>query len=98
MAVEADAALAVPADNSAEHWFKEHQWGFGTTRTGRTLRYEVRHPVWACRRVRSSVIEVDWERVYGPAWGVLHGVKPISVVLAEGSEIAVLGAQPNGSA
>lgn len=93
MSVEADAAAAVPGEDSAEHWFKEHQWGYGVTRRGMALRYEVRHPVWACHRVRSAVIDVDWGRVYGAEWAGMRSAKPLSVVLAAGSEIAVLGAE-----
>src|SRR5262245_58495055 len=32
-----------PAEGSVEHFFKEHHWGFGVTRSGQTLRYEVEH-------------------------------------------------------
>ncbi len=93
MSVEADAEAVVPPEDSAEHWFKEHQWGYGVTRGGRALRYEVRHPVWACHRVRSAAIDVDWGRVYGREWPGMREAEPLSVVLAVGSEIAVLGAQ-----
>ena len=33
-----------PSEDSIEHFFKEHQWGFGRTRGGRLVRYEVAHP------------------------------------------------------
>lgn len=93
MSVEADASPVVPPEDSAEHWFKEHQWGYGVTRRGKALRYEVRHPVWACHRVRSAVIDVDWGRVYGAEWAGMRSAEPLSVVLAAGSEVAVLGAE-----
>lgn len=93
MSVEADAAAAVPGEDSAEHWFKENQCGYGVTRRGKALRYEVRHPVWACHRVRSVAIDVDWGRVYGAEWAGMRSAEPLSVVLAVGSEIAVLGAE-----
>lgn len=96
MSVRADAAESVPAEDSPEHWFKEHQWGYGVTRGGRTLRYEVRHPVWACRAVRSWEIAVDWAKVYGPAWGVMGSAEPVGVVLASGSAISVHGARRLG--
>ncbi len=35
-----------PTGDSVEHFFKEHQWGFGRTRGGRLIRYEVAHPAW----------------------------------------------------
>src|SRR5262249_25707249 len=38
--------LVRPDADSREHFFKEHQWGFGRTRGGKLLVYEVRHPVW----------------------------------------------------
>ncbi|MCC5824073.1 MAG: DUF2071 domain-containing protein [Phycisphaerales bacterium] len=93
MAVEADAEAIVPPEDSPEHWFKEHQWGYGVTRGGKTLRYEVRHPVWACHRVRSVAIDVDWGRVYGEQWAGMRGAEPLSVVLAAGSAISVHSAE-----
>lgn len=98
MAVEADPEAATPPESSGEHWFKEHQWGYGRTRSGSTLRYEVRHPVWACHRVRSWAIDVDWERVYAPEWGVLCDAEPLSVVLAVGSPVEVRTAEALTSA
>src|SRR5262249_23535543 len=35
----------LPGEDSLEHFFKEHHWGFGTKR-GRTLVYQVDHPTW----------------------------------------------------
>lgn len=93
MRVESDSVPVVHAESSPEHWFKEHQWGYGVTRRGRLLRYEVQHPNWACYPVRSSEIEVDWGRIYGREWDSMSDAKPFSVVLAEGSEIKVFGAQ-----
>lgn len=95
MRVEADAKAKMPSDDSTEHWFKEHQWGYGITRGGRTLRYEVQHPSWACYLIRSSVIDVDWGRIYGSEWAYMRDAQPLSVVLAAGSEIKVFGAQSN---
>lgn len=93
MRVEADSIPSIPIEESTEHWFKEHQWGYGVTRRGRSLRYEVQHPYWACYPVRSSVIDVDWGRIYGTEWASMQYATPLSVVLAEGSEIKVFGAQ-----
>lgn len=87
--VRAEAEAFVPPEDSTEHWFKEHQWGYGTTRSGRLLRYEVHHPIWACHRVRDWSIEVDWGRIYGEAWGPMNDAQPLSVMLAQGSAISV---------
>lgn len=94
MSVQADPVSTTPDEDSPEHWFKKHQWGYGLTRRVQSLRYEVRHPVWACQRVRSATIEVDWARVYGPDRSVLAAAKPVSTLLAAGSPIEVRTAEP----
>jgi uncharacterized protein YqjF (DUF2071 family) len=78
-----------PAEDSTEHFFKEHQWGFGVSRSGRPLRYEVRHPVWDVYPIRDFRIEVDWAGVYGPEWGFLGKAPPTHTALAVGSAVAV---------
>jgi uncharacterized protein YqjF (DUF2071 family) len=80
-----------PAEDSDEHFFKEEHWGFGTTRSGQGIRYEVGHPVWDVYPVKSYEIDLDYSSVYGPEWGVLRQAKPISTVLAVGSPITVSG-------
>jgi uncharacterized protein YqjF (DUF2071 family) len=78
-----------PAATTDEHFFKEHHWGFGITRSGKTLRYEVAHPVWQVFPVRDHHLDFDWATVYGPEWGFLGGARPCSTVFAVGSAIAV---------
>jgi len=78
-----------PAEDSEEHFFKEHQWGFGRDRRGRTLVYEVRHPVWGVYPVRSWSLDFDWAGVCGPAWDSLSRERPASVMLAVGSAVSV---------
>lgn len=78
-----------PPEDSDEHFFKEQQWGFGRDRKGRTLSYEVRHPLWDVYPVQSWSVDVDWAQVYGSGWGVLSNVRPASVVLAAGSPVSV---------
>ena len=78
-----------PSPESAAHFFKEHRWGFGTTRGGQTVRYEVTHSVWPIYRVTSFDLDLDWARVYGPAWAFLQDAEPYSVVLATGSPVKV---------
>ena len=86
-------AIRPPAD-SAEHWFKEHRWGFGVTHRGRLLRYEVDHPEWDVYPVREHTIDVDWAKLYGPTWADLNGAEPAGVVFAAGSGVSVY---PHGS-
>jgi uncharacterized protein YqjF (DUF2071 family) len=78
-----------PTDDSVEHFFKEHHWGFGRTASGKTLRYQVTHAVWDVYPVQSFEIDLDWAGVYGPEWGFLKEQTPASTVLAVGSAIAV---------
>lgn len=77
-----------PAD-SIEHFFKEHSWGFGVTRSGRGLRYEVCHPVWDIYPIRDYRLDLDFAAVYGPEWGFLTTATPHSAVLAVGSAVQV---------
>ncbi len=78
-----------PEPASVEHFFKEHQWGFGRTRCGAVLRYEVCHPTWDVYPVRDYHIDLSWAALYGPEWAVLQETEPVSTVLAAGSAIAV---------
>ena len=84
-----------PAADSVEHFFKEHEWGFGRTRSGRLIRYRVEHPAWDVHPVISVDLKWDWERVYGPKWKFLQDARPYSTILAAGSAVRVF---PKGSA
>jgi hypothetical protein len=78
-----------PDSDSVEHFFKEHSWGFGTSRHGRLLSYQVDHPTWDVWPVKSYEIDWDWKGIYGPDWAFLASVEPWSVVLARGSDVRV---------
>ncbi|MCS6864274.1 MAG: DUF2071 domain-containing protein [Gemmataceae bacterium] len=78
-----------PSSDSCEHWFKEHSWGFGTSRGGRLIRYQVEHPLWAVYPLRDFTMDVDWGQLYGPAWQRMNGIAPASVVFAVGSAVSV---------
>ncbi|HYE61538.1 MAG TPA: DUF2071 domain-containing protein [Phycisphaerales bacterium] len=87
----ASADTWVPPDDTAEHFFKEHSWGYGKNRRGRALVYEVRHPVWSIRRAVSVSIDGDLGQVYGPEWAFLNTEPPLNVLLAVGSAVEVFG-------
>jgi len=78
-----------PTTDSMEHWFKEHSWGYGTSRRSKLIRYEVNHPEWDVYPVREFDADLDWGNLYGPEWALMNGAKPESVVFAAGSEVAV---------
>lgn len=87
--IEAARRAETPGADSPEHFFKEHEWGYGRTRTGNTRRYRVEHPVWRCFPVRRYGVSVDFAALYGDAWSFLTEQQPVSVVLAEGSDVTV---------
>lgn len=89
VSVIADPSTTTPAALSEAHFFKEHSWGFGISRWGRMLSYEVRHPVWATHRITDLALDWDWGVVYGDEWADLNDQQPDSKFLAVGSEIAV---------
>jgi uncharacterized protein YqjF (DUF2071 family) len=80
---------ARPGPDSAEHFFKEHSWGYGVSRRGQPIRYEVNHPEWDVYPVRSFAADVDWGVLYGPEWAAMNDAPPASVVLAAGSAVSV---------
>lgn len=89
MRVTGAKPTTTPDPDSTAHFFKEHQWGFGTTHSGRLIRYEVVHPSWAIYPVTEHHLTLDWAHVYGPEWAFLQDAEPYSVVLAKGSQVAV---------
>lgn len=89
LSMTGDKPAIRPADTGVEHFFKEHRWGYGTSRDGRLLRYEVVHPVWEVYPVRSWSLDLDFSAVYGAEWGFLAHATPYSTVLAAGSAIRV---------
>ncbi len=78
-----------PGPGSTECFFKEQQWGFGTSRCGRLIRYKVLHPVWNIYPVQSHELHWDWQAVYGPHWAPMQNMQPMSVILAAGSAVEV---------
>ena len=89
--VSATGSLATerPAADSAEHFFKEHEWGFGRSRLGRTISYQVIHPHWDIYPLLDWQVDLDWAAVYGPQWAFLQAAQPYSTVFAVGSAVQV---------
>lgn len=87
--VRAEDRATTPPPHSNAHWFKEHRWGFNRDHFGRTIRYEVEHPVWETFPVRAYKLDWDWAQVYGREWAPLRASRPHSVLLAKGSRVSV---------
>ncbi|MBX9686632.1 MAG: DUF2071 domain-containing protein [Candidatus Obscuribacterales bacterium] len=84
-----------PAENGIENFFKEHRFGFGKSRNGKPLRYEVEHPLWELYPVLSYELNFDFGAVYADEFAFLNQEKPFSVMLARGSKVCVFGKEEN---
>ncbi len=81
-------AAQITAGSEAE-FVTEHYWGYAKASNTRTNEYEVTHPRWLTYPVLDYIISVDFSLTYGPEFSFLNNRQPISVMLAEGSEITV---------
>lgn len=89
LTVRAGKPPTTPPEDSLEHFFKEHSRGYGRSRSGRTIRYGVEHPVWSVYTEPRAEVRVDFGSLYGETWAPLKGREPDSVVFAVGSEVRV---------
>jgi uncharacterized protein len=80
--------------DSEEEFITEHFWGYTKLSESRTMEYGVEHPRWKVYPVRDSEINVDYGDVYGKEFEFLAKEEPVSVFLAEGSEILVRSGGP----
>ncbi|WP_223605635.1 YqjF family protein [Chryseobacterium sp. OSA05B] len=80
---------AVPMKNDSEFEFiTEHYFGF-TKREHKTSEYEVCHPKWEHYPIKEYKLDIEFNALYGKDFEFLNKQEPISVMLAEGSEIEV---------
>ncbi|KOS08253.1 hypothetical protein AM493_07410 [Flavobacterium akiainvivens] len=77
-------------EGSEEEFITEHFWGYTQISNTVTSEYEVAHPRWQVYPVREHTVDIDFATVYGPDFAFLQNAKPLSVYLAEGSEIQVM--------
>ena len=75
--------------DSEEEFITEHFWGYTKISDTVTSEYEVAHPRWQIYPVISYDVNVDFKNVYGNIFAFLQEKEPVSVYLAEGSEIIV---------
>ena len=80
--------LEIPEESEAE-FITEHFWGYTKITENKTFEYEVTHPRWKIYTVKEFQLEVDFKLNYGTDFEILNQLQPISVFLAEGSEITV---------
>ena len=87
--VQGSAEATVPDRGTFEHWVKERVRGCGVGRNGRLHTFDVTHPPWAVRHVKTVEHDVDFAALYGPAWSFLNAARPVSVLYAVGSVVTV---------
>jgi uncharacterized protein YqjF (DUF2071 family) len=74
---------------SEAEFITEHYWGYTRKGPGKTGEYRVAHPSWNIHPVHYFDQQIDIARVYGPQFVDIFAAEPISVFLADGSEIEV---------
>jgi uncharacterized protein YqjF (DUF2071 family) len=89
LSVDVGESLGVPAANSHGEFIIEHYWGYTDRGSGRVDEYKVEHPKWELFSVTGPKIDVDFGATYGDEFAYLTYEQPHSVLLAQGSEIAV---------
>ena len=87
-------SLGVPDPGSHGEFIIEHYWGYTDRGGGRVDEYKVEHPKWELFSTVNDLIDVDFAATYGQKFAFLAGVKPYSMVLAKGSEVAVYKGKP----
>lgn len=93
ISVKADAAAKDIPIGSEEEFITEHYWGYTPLGNNLTSEYQVEHPRWKMYPVIEQTIAVRFGALYGAEFGFLKDTLPDSVMLAEGSSIAVRAAK-----
>lgn len=85
-----NAPVDLKAGSEAE-FITEHYWGYARRDDQSTVEYQVEHPRWQMYPVREWRCDIDFGAVYGSVFAHLSDAQPLSVFLAEGSEVSVMG-------
>ncbi len=87
LSVRGDALPLV--DGSEQEFITEHYWGYAAQRDGSTMEYRVEHPRWRVWESSSAQLHCDVARLYGEKYAGPLARPPLSVFLADGSEVKV---------
>jgi hypothetical protein len=74
---------------SEEEFITEHYWGYTKINDVKTSQYQVEHPRWNHYAVEDFDIKCNATQLYGEPFGECLSQKPLSVILAKGSEVIV---------
>ncbi len=89
ISVKTKKILTDTLKDSQERFIAEHYWGNIQIRKNKSYEFRVEHPVWKIYSLLDYNIDVDFEAVYGKAFGGLQHQDPSSVFLVEGSEVSL---------
>jgi uncharacterized protein len=89
MAICTNKDAILIGENTEEEFITEHYWGYTRKSSQQTAEYGVEHPRWKAYKTKDYSIVIDFAGTYGTQWGFLKSEKPVSVFMAEGSEIIV---------
>ncbi len=84
----ASATQAIEVGSEAE-FITEHYWGYTKLKNEQTSQYQVEHPRWQVYPVQSYEVNCNFKTLYGDDFELLTYQKPLSVLMAQGSEIKV---------
>ena len=87
--VRADGNWQIPDKDSEEEFITEHYWGYSGKQNQKCLEYQVKHPHWRVSKVLDYKVDVDVRTFYGQHFAPFLDKSPVSVFLAEGSEVTV---------
>jgi uncharacterized protein YqjF (DUF2071 family) len=74
---------------SEAEFITEHYWGYTRINDSKTSQYEVGHPRWNQYNLESYDIQCNAVQLYGEPFGECLSQKPVSVMLAKGSEVSI---------
>lgn len=89
ISVKAESLPQIPKNGSLEEFITEHYWGYSGKPFQPTFEYQVGHPQWRLLNVIDYKVDVEMSSLYGPVLGSFLEKPPLSVYLAEGSEVEV---------
>lgn len=89
IAVAAENKCYLAGKDTVEHFFKEHEIGYGKDKKSNTMEYRVEHPVWEIYPIKSVESTICFEKIYGKDWAFLDSENPYNILLAKGSAITV---------
>jgi uncharacterized protein YqjF (DUF2071 family) len=89
LTIEASATSQKMLAGSVEEFIFEHYYGYTKVDAINTIEYNIAHPSWEIYPVEKVIVNCDFGAMYGAAFAHLSHLKPDSIMLAEGSNIAV---------